>query len=131
MNTLRVALYAALMAVGFVPWALAMVLMSAVMWLATICSRVLPDAKRQNCWTYAMPKFHRHGGYLMFRYSDGVRMWGFRFLNCIWLKTLPTEGAELEYFHPNKRRRGWLTPWEVAFHPGHIRTRETPHNAKL
>lgn len=130
-SVIRTLIHAALMLVGFLPWALAMVLLTAVMGLAILGERVLPHAKRQNCWTYALPLWHRRGGYLLVRAAIGVRFLGvFAVPHVSWVKVLPEDGIELEMFKPNKRKSAFLMPWHTVYYDGKVSRREKPINAK-
>lgn len=44
--------------------------------LALLAHRVWPDANRGTCWSYALPRWWREGGYLAVRPALGVRMFG-------------------------------------------------------
>ena len=44
--------------------------------VAIVADRVLPRATWGNCWTYAVPRWLRYGGYLSLRRSDGVALFG-------------------------------------------------------
>lgn len=127
---MRTIAHAVLMLIGFVPWSFAMLLLTLVMGLSVLGERVLPNAKRQNCWTYALPRWHRSGGYLLVRAAFGVRFLGlFMVPHVSWVRVLPPDGVELEMFQPNKRKSAFLLPWHVVYYVGHVSTREKPRNA--
>jgi hypothetical protein len=119
---MRRALHAVLVLVAALPW-LAGVL---AFGLATLCvlaaDRLWPGATHGNCWSFAGPRWVRHGGYLLVRLADGVPM-----LHAAIVHRLPADGVQLEQFMPARRRRGWRGVLSAFYFRGAISRDEKPH----
>lgn len=73
--------------------------------LAELADRVLPDARRGNCWSFALAKFRRDGGYVGCRpVAKGRMLGGGRVLHVFWVRDV--EGKDLVQTQPLKRREG-------------------------
>ena len=122
-----------LLVLGLIPWLIAMPCLWLCIRVARLGQWIDPDLMYGNCWTYALPRFARHGGYLMVRPAVGVKL--FRWLSVphvIWVKRLPTDGVELEMFEPLHRRPANWLPWHTIWFRGRITRAEKPgrHDAR-
>lgn len=110
-----------LLLLGLIPWLVAMVCLWLSTWAARIGHRLDPDLMYGNCWSYALPRFARHGGYLLVRPARGIRLFKvFSVPHVIWVRGLPDEGVELEMFEPiNRDRSSWM-PWKTIWYKGHV-----------
>ncbi len=99
------ALHASIVLAAVLPWAVAMMLLALALLLVRAAHRVWPDADHGNCWSFAGPRWHAEGGYLLVRMAEDVRIAGVRVIpHCIWLRSLPA-GADIEQTVPLKRAR--------------------------
>ena len=126
-------LIGALLLLGLIPWLVAMPCLWLCTWAARIGHRIDPDLMYGNCWTYALPRFAQHGGYLMVRPAVGVKL--FRWLSVphvIWIKRLPADGVEMEMFEPRQRQAATWLPWRTIWYRGRITRAEKPgrHDAR-
>lgn len=91
---------------------------------------IMPFSRYGNCWTYALPRWWRHGGYLAIRRADGVGLC--RFLpvpHAIWISRLARRGNVMRQFVPVKRRQTVCCPMFVGYYAGEVRSVESPHDA--
>lgn len=110
-----------LLVLGLIPWLVAMVCLWLSTWMARLGDRISPGLMYGNCWSYALPKFARHGGYLLVRPARGVRLLKmFSVMHVIWVKSLPREGVEMEMFEPLHRRPANWLPWHTIWFRGRI-----------
>ena len=106
------------------------------MWMMTITTAIviladkaLPNATSGNCWTYALPKWYRHGGYLLVRNADIVRfLWIFPVPHVAWVKHLGSD-VVVEQFDPVKRKLSKFFPWFTIYYEGKVKLRESNHDA--
>lgn len=117
---------------GLAVGAPAMALLTVALGVSYLSNWVLPSANRQNCWMYSMWRWHRYGGYLAVRPSDGVRFakW-LPVPHVVWIKVLPRIGSMTEQYVPIKRERKEFLPWFTAYFKGHVRHVDAPHNADI
>lgn len=124
---------AALLTVGIVPWIFGVLCLGLCVQISVLARALMPDSRHGNCWTYAMPRWYEHGGWMMIRWSEDVRLFGlFRIPHAVWLKRLPDEGVQLESFSPTDRKPGRWFPWHVLWFHGHVKTTDNHslHNVK-
>ena len=97
--------------------------------MAIFADKMLPRSRTGNCWSYAIPKWLKEGGYLLVRPADGQRVFGhFHVWHCIWVKNICRWGGlESEQFVPPKRKRSRFAPWYTIYYEGEVRTSEKPH----
>jgi len=127
---MRTLIHVFLAAVGFGTWCVAMWAMSATTALAVLGDKVLPHATHGNCWTYALPKWFHHGGYLLVRNADKQRfLWIFPVPHVAWIKHVGRDTL-LEQFDPVSRHYSWWMPWFTVYYKGRVKTVEAPHDAK-
>lgn len=114
-----------LLVLGLIPWLVAMVCLWLSTWMARLGDRISPGLMYGNCWSYALPKFARHGGYLLVRPARGIRLLKmFSVPHVIWVKRLPCEGVELEMFQPIDRDHSSWLPWKTIWYKGQIKRAE-------
>lgn len=126
-------MHVGLATVGFTVWAAGILFMYLSTMLSVLGDRVLPGATSGNCWSFALPKWHKHGGYLLIRDADGQRFLNlFKVPHVIWVKTLPPKGStiDLEQFVPVKRKVARWLPLHTVYYEGRTRTTEVPHNSR-
>jgi hypothetical protein len=122
---IRRALHLFFVLLGFMPWAIAMCLMVLSTGCAMLAARALPHAREGNCWSYALDKWARHGGYLLVRAADGQRFLGrFPVPHVEWVKH-----NDVRYFVPSRRKTTSWVPWYTVYYSGRIWRRERPHDA--
>lgn len=99
------------------PLGIAWVAVSAALGLALLANRVWPEADRGNCWTFALVKWWREGGYIAARPAPGVRFIGMGMVpHVLWVRHI--SGCELQQAVPVKRYHGpWLVfrAWHFKF----------------
>lgn len=104
------ALHAAICMIAVIPWAVAMTMMTLVMWMVLLADRIWPNADRGNCWTFSMPRWHKRGGYLAIRPSPRP----FAFIpHAIWVESL--DGCTLEQTLPRKRALNMWGAWRSFY----------------
>ena len=83
-----------------------------------------------NCWSYAVPRWLRYGGYLVVRIAPGIKILGFiPVLHVIWCKDL--KDASIEQFVPVNRKHAFWFPWHTIWFKGKVLTEESDRfNAK-
>ena len=127
---MRDVIHKALVTIGFCFWCVAMWMMTITTLFAIIGERVKPDATDGNCWSYALPKYHKHGGYLLVRAADRVKFLGyFQIPHVSWVRHLGSN-SDLMYLDPLNREVGKWMPWHTIYYKGRVKTRETMHDAK-
>lgn len=98
--------------------------------LALLAKRIDPTHKRGNCWTYALPEFVEHGGYLAVRASDGLKFLGvFIVPHVLYMPILHGRSVVSQYVPINRESSFWF-PWYAVNYHGEIRVIESNHNAK-
>ena len=98
--------------------------------LATWADRVRPDAGVGNCWSYALAKFRRDGGYVVCRPVSLGRMFAGigSILHVFWVADV--EGKDLRQTIPKQRYTG---PWLILrcwYFPYRIETTEPARRGK-
>ena len=126
---MRKLVHIVLASVGFVFWCAAMWLMAFTTWIAVLADKVLPDATHGNCWTYALPRWYLHGGYLLVRNADGQRFLGFLPVpHVAWVSHLG-DASLLEQFDPVRRQHSFWMPWHTIYYRGRVKTTERQHDS--
>lgn len=116
--------------VGLACFAVAATAFCLVVLATVLADRIWPGAGMGNCWTYAMPRWWRSGGYIAIRRADRVAL-------CKWLpvphalhiERLPRHGVKLSQFVPVKRKQPKVCPAVVGYYAGEVRNVESPHDA--
>lgn len=99
--------HAGLVCVLAVPLGIAWAAVSVALGLALLAHRMWPSADWGNCWTFALVKWWRDGGYLACRPSTASRAFGFGLVpHVLWVKSL--DGCELQQIAPTTHYTG---PW--------------------
>ena len=98
--------------------------------LALLAKRIDPTHKRGNCWTYALPEFIEHGGYLAVRASDGLKFLKvFMVPHVLYMPILHGRSVISQYV-PITRKSSFWFPWYAVNYHGEIRVIDSNHNAK-
>lgn len=122
-------LHAVLILLAVVPWAFGCLLFSLALLLTILADRLWPNADHGNCWSFVGPRWAKHGGYLLIRPADGVRVFGKGIIpHVIWLKSLPKEGVVLEQTFPLFRSKSRWLPWRTLYFKYKLLSREREHN---
>lgn len=117
---------------GFIAWFVGVVFFGITTVFAVI-GRTLEHtdpsiAKWGNCWTFALPRFYSHGGYLLIRAADKIRfLWFLKVPHVAWVKVLPKQGLVIESFDPVARKKAFVFPWFVIWYHGRIKRVEADH----
>lgn len=74
-----------------------------------------------NCWTYAIPKWIREGGYLCIRKAHGVSFLGFLMIPHV--MHISRTGTVSD-FYPLHRESAHYLPYFTLFYKGYIRIKE-------
>ncbi len=112
-----------LLLLGLIPWLVAMPCMWFSIWVARLGHWLYPDHDYGNCWSYALPRFACHGGYLLVRPALGVKLLGlFSVPHVAWVRKLPADGAgvEMETFQPQRRVLSRWLPWHTIWYRGYV-----------
>lgn len=120
---MRRALHALLVILAGPWWLLACLAFGVSVLLVLAADKLIPDADRGNCWSYVMPRFLKHGGYVCVRAARGARILGLPIPHAIWLKQMP-HGADLEQTIPTERKRS-PPAWEVFYFKYRVVKHET------
>ena len=92
--------------------------------------RIDPAHKRGNCWTYALPEFVEHGGYLAVRASDGLKFLGVFIVPHVLYMPILHGRSVISQYVPISRKSSFWFPWYAVNYHGEIRVIESNHNAK-
>lgn len=112
-----------LLVAGFLTWVVTVVFL----WFTTLLAVLGKKLERPgddligNCWTYALPRYHEHGGWLLIRSAYGVRFLKyFKISHVAWVKELPPEGLIMEQFDPISRDHSKWLPWKTIWYHGRV-----------
>lgn len=131
---IRRVLHFALASAGVVVWGVGNLFYVLAILCAEAMERVEPNSQFGNCWSFALTRWRKHGGYLMVRAADGLPPVRNRFLkvfpvpHAIWVKHLDRR-TEIEMFLPEKRYAAEWFPWRTAYYKGWVRFKDSPHDA--
>jgi hypothetical protein len=117
-------LHAAVVILAFVPWVIGCLGFGAAIALALLADRILPNARHGNCWSFALPRWWRNGGYLLVRWANGMPV-----PHAAWVRRL-SDGNELEQTAPLHRVTSWALLWKTLYFPFRVTTVEKPQNAR-
>jgi hypothetical protein len=105
------ALHRLLVVISLVPLALAFAFLAIFAGFALLADKAMPHARWGNCWTYAVPRWLKYGGYLSLRRSDGVALFGrVGIPHAVWQSSLR---GGLRMTAPVKRKSGLFFPVHV------------------
>lgn len=131
MKTTRRAVHALIIILAVIPWFIGLLGFGLALLLVLLADRVWPDATMGNCWSFVGPRWFRHGGYILIRPADNVRVLNIGWIpHAIWVKSL-SDGVELEQTHPDNRTAAKWIPWRTVYFPFKVLHRERPHPAKI
>jgi hypothetical protein len=83
--------------------------------LLVVADKVLPNARVGNCWSFAIPRMLKHGGYIAVRAAPGVAISGGLMVpHAIWMKNMHPE-SEVRQTSPLVRRKNSWLPWFVFY----------------
>jgi len=123
--------HALLVIIAAVPWAIAVTCGAVCLALVVIADKVWPNATWGNCWSYAGANWYKHGGYLLVRAADTVRLMGIGWIpHALWVKELNDE-VKLEHTAPLRRGHARYFPWMIFYFPYEIKPIEEPHDAVM
>ncbi len=126
---MRPALHFLVTMLGALFGAIALCFCTLVCALAVLGKRIDPTHKRGNCWTYALPEFIEHGGYLAVRASDGLKFLKvFIVPHVLYMPILHGRSVVSQYV-PIDRQSSFLLPWYAVDYRGEVRNVESNHNA--
>ena len=116
-----------MLVLGFGAWLCGTLLYAAAMLLAVLGDSLISTETFGNCWTHALTRYRKRGGYLIVRPADDVRVLGrWTVPHVIWCRVLPDD-IRIEQFVPTVRSRSKWFPWRTIWYEGRIRHRERPH----
>ncbi len=110
--------------------AIAMCFASIVCAMAMLGKRIDPTHKRGNCWTYALPEFIEHGGYLAVRASDGLKFLGVFIVPHVLYMPILHGRSVISQYVPINKKSSFLFPWHALNYRGRVRNVEANHNAE-
>lgn len=85
-NKLYHLLHFLLNAIGIIPWLLGVFMFFITTNIAILGHKLLPDADKGNCWSFALPRWYLSGGYLVIRWSKSrEKIFGMRIPHVIWV----------------------------------------------
>jgi hypothetical protein len=101
--------------IAFIPWFFSMVFLGIASSILKYVYRKDPDTPTGNCWTYCLPRFQTHGGYLLIKPAPDVKfLKRFTVYHCLWVKELNTRN-KLEQTVPLERKKSYWFPWHTIF----------------
>lgn len=112
---MRTALHAILVLLGMVPLGFAWASLALGVALMVLADKALPNARRGNCWSYAAPRWWRHGGYLGMRAADGVRLCGFGLVPHVVHVEALGDGSRISHTLPTNRYSGRWLLWRKLY----------------
>jgi hypothetical protein len=93
-----------------------MLLMVVVSCLGIAAHWVHPNSTWGNCWSYAVPRWLKHGGYLSIRWSRSARLFGVPFIpHVIWVREL-CEHSVVEQTVPDRTSKSWWREALLSFY---------------
>lgn len=108
---MRRALHAVLAILGAVPWLIAYFCGALCIALARLGVRIWPEADMGNCWSHALPLWHRRRDVLLLTFVEDARFLRiFPVLHCVWMPAAPTRG-EFSMTTPVERKASMWFPW--------------------
>lgn len=106
--------HALLVLVGMIPLTLAWACLALGVFVMVLADKLHPNATHGNCWSYAAPRWWRHGGLLGMRPADGVRLAGFGLVpHVVHVEAL--NDARIKHTQPIKRYSGRWLLWRKLY----------------
>ena len=97
------------------PWVIGYFAFATSALLVWVADKVWPEADHGNCWSYAGPRWLKHGGYLAVRVVPSAKFLGaFPVLHAVLLHQMP-DGAVLEMTMPLRRQKTKWLPWRTFY----------------
>lgn len=125
---MRLFLQFAVVLIATIPWILGYLLFGIAYLIHKLGTAILGKSNYGNCWTFAMPKWVEHGGYLLIRPADGQRILNYiKVPHVAWVKNLDPKCVEVEQYSPVTRYSTNIFPWYALFYEGEVKNYEVPH----
>lgn len=113
-----------LIALAAIPWAVGVIGFSIALLLVVIADKLIPKATHGNCWSFVGPRWSKHGGYIVVRMADDIRIFGRRVIpHALWLRSWP-EGADVQQTEPVTRKRH---PLHTIYFRFRVKNTESKH----
>jgi hypothetical protein len=130
MQAFRHAIHAAVCIIAFFPWLFGVVSFGCALALTILADKIWPNASWGNCWTYSGPRWHKHGGYVLIRPADGIRIPVIGSIpHAIWVPKL-CECTVTRHTAPINRHSGkWFAWIYTVYFKFRVKDREHPHNS--
>ena len=110
-------------------WSIAMFFMLITIGFSLLMLKLYPDSLEGNCWSYALPRWIKHGGYLAVGPAAGQRFLNYFFIpHVIWVKKMSPE-TELEQLVPIRRKSRSFIPYYTLFFKGKVNVVEKSQDA--
>lgn len=115
-----------------VPWLIGVTFFGLALALVIIADWLWPDADHGNCWSYAAPRWYKHGGYLLIRPAINAKLVAGVGLvpHVIWVKNLSAD-TYIEQSEPIDRYSGnWLLWHKLYFKFNVVDAEKVSHKAR-
>jgi len=114
-------LHILLVLLSVIPWTFSMFFMFLTIVFSIVIEKLFPNSNAGNCWSHALPRWTKQGGYLAVRPAHGQTFLKYFFIpHVIWVKHLPKE-AIVEQLVPIKRKQNKWFPYYVFYFDGLIK----------
>lgn len=126
---MRRVLHATLVLLAVVPFAIGLAGFGVALLLVLLADFAWPKATWGNCWSFVGPRWFKHGGYLVVRPADGVRIAGSGWVpHAMWMPEIGTDASIVQTFPESRSGAQWL-PWRVIYFPYRVVRKERAHNS--
>ncbi len=89
-----------------------------------------PNSRWGNCWSFAVPRWIKYGGYLSMRVAEDVRFLKvFPVLHVLWCRESPRPGS-MRMTRPVKRIEDKWFPVGTIYFTFKVSRMDAPHNAE-
>lgn len=123
---IRAAVHRLVIVLAMAPLLLAFAALKVFTLFALTADRIHPRARWGNCWTYAVARWGRHGGYLLLRAADDVKvMNAVDVPHAIWG---PRLGVYRMTYPLHRKASKWL-PFHALLHRFEVWHGDIPHAA--
>lgn len=121
--------HALLVLLAVIPWVLGVLAFGVALLAVMLADWVWPNATAGNCWSFVGPRWAKHGGYLVIRPADGVRVSGAGWIpHALWMPEIGTD-ARIQQTVPERRTRAQWLPWRTLYFPYRVIRKERAHNS--
>jgi len=118
-----------LVMLSVIPWVFSMFFMFLTIVFSIFIEKLFPNSNAGNCWSHALPRWTKDGGYLAIRPAAGQTFLKYFFIpHVIWVKHLHPESI-VEQLVPTKRKNNKWFPYYVFYFKGTIKTTEKSTDA--